>query len=108
MKLVLVIVHNDDAETVLRETLKAGFRATKLSSSGGFMHVGNTTLIMGVEDERLDELMKVVEKFSSRRTEMVSPLPNRYCEGCIVAAPIEVSVGGATIFVLEVEDYIQV
>ena len=62
MKLVIAIINNDDSHKVLSQIGRAGFYATKLSTTGGFLKAGNLTLLMGVEDERLDELLALLKE----------------------------------------------
>lgn len=108
MKFVVAIVHKNDADAVLKAALKASFRATRLSSKGGFLSSDNTTLLMGVEDERTDELIALIKKYSSRRKEILPPLPTQVFEGGLSSSPIEVSVGGATVFIIEAEEFFRV
>ena len=67
MKLVLAIVSNDDSPIAISELMREGFSATKLASSGGFLHAGNVTFMIGVEDERLNELKELLGKFCKKR-----------------------------------------
>lgn len=106
MKLVYAIVHSDDGHKVMDELNKKGFSVTKLCSSGGFLRSGNTTLITGVEEDKVDEVIAIIEKKSRSRKELVNPsLPSSGVGGMMLSYPIEVTVGGATVFVLDVERY---
>lgn len=58
MKLVLAIIHDEDAARLTTALNKEGFQVTKLASTGGFLRVGNTTMLIGVEEDRLDEALK--------------------------------------------------
>lgn len=107
MKLVIAIVHDDDVGVLLKALVKADFRSTKLSTSGGFLRAGNTTLLIGIEDERLDELVHVIESSCKTRKETVTT-PPLLGEGSLVSIPIEITVGGATVFVIDVEKYIRI
>lgn len=104
MKLVIAIVNNDDCQTVLTEITREGFSATKLSTSGGFLRAGNATLLLGVEDEKLDALLGIIGKFCSKRKQIVQTQPS-FNPDFFVSMPVEVSVGGATVFVLDVEQF---
>ncbi len=104
MKLVLAIVNNDDSGAVAAHLTKNGFYATKLATTGGFLKAGNTTFICGVEDERLEEVLEIIRAQSKRRTQMV-PTTTFYDAGLYAAYPVEVTVGGATIFVLDVAQF---
>ena len=75
MKLVIGIVNSDDVNELLSEITKASFQATKLSTSGGFLKMGNVTVLVGVEDERVDEVIEIFKECCSRRKQMVSTTP---------------------------------
>jgi len=107
MKLVVAIINNDDCQTVLGAITREGFSATKLSTSGGFLRAGNVTLLIGVEEERLDTLVGIIKEFSSKRTQYVTPSPS-YAAESFVTRPVEVAVGGATVFVLDVEQFYKI
>lgn len=107
MKLLIGIVNSDDANELLNEMNSLSFQATKLTTSGGFLKTGNVTFLVGVEDERLDELVSVFERCCSRRTQMVPTTPPFIGEGFLSAAPVEITIGGATIFVVDIEKFIK-
>ena len=73
MKLIIAIISNDDSYDVLSELTKAGFDATKLSTTGGFLSAGNVTLLIGVEDSRVDDVMEILRENCSRRTQLMPP-----------------------------------
>ena len=104
MKLIVAIVNTDDCHAVLGEITRNGFSATKLSTSGGFLRAGNTTLIIGAEDEKVTEIVDIFKQFSSKRTEMIETSPSITGEA-FLTMPVEVTVGGATVFVLDVEQF---
>jgi len=108
MKLLVGIVNNDDANELLNEMNKLSFQATKLSTSGGFLKTGNVTFLVGVEDERVDELISVFENCCSRRTQMVPTAPPFIGEGFLSATPVEITIGGATIFILDIEKFLKI
>ncbi len=104
MKLIFAIVSNDDSSKVSKELTKNRFSVTKLSTTGGFLMAGNTTFIIGTEDERVDEAIEIIGKHSKKRTQMV-PSSASYGVGMYTSFPVEVQVGGATIFVMNVERF---
>jgi uncharacterized protein YaaQ len=106
MKLIFAIVSNEDHHAVQSALTKHGFSVTKLSTTGGFLRIGNTTLIIGTEDEKVDTAIELIKKESQTRTEVV-PSTASYDLGRYASFPLEVSVGGATIFVLNVEQFIK-
>ena len=104
MKLILAIVSNDDSGAVASAMTKAGYQITKLATTGGFLMAGNTTFISGVADEKVQDVIDLIAKHSSRRTQVV-PSTSTMDVGMYSSFPVEVSVGGATIFVLNVEKF---
>ena len=106
MKLIVAIINNDDCPSVLSELTHKGYGATKLSTSGGFLKAGNSTLLIGTDDEKVDDVISIISEFSRKRTQMVTPSPSFMAEGCISRA-VEVTVGGATVFVLDVDKFIK-
>ena len=106
MKLIVAIINNDDCPNVLSKLSKKGFGATKLSTSGGFLRAGNSTLLIGVDDEKVDDVIEIINEFSRKRTQMVTPSPSFMTEGFISRA-VEVTVGGATVFVMDVDKFLK-
>lgn len=106
MKLIVAIINNDDCPSVLNELTHKGYGATRLSTSGGFLKSGNSTLLIGTEDENVDKVIEIISEFSRKRTQMVSPSPSFMAEGFISRA-VEVTVGGATVFVVDVDKFIK-
>ena len=106
MKLVVAIVHHEDAGALVDALLDREFRATRLSSSGGFLKQSNTTVILGVEDSADDEVLEIVREACHSRTQVVNPMPPIMEPGeFFMPYPLEVEVGGATVFVLPVERF---
>ena len=104
MKLILAILSNDDSPVASNALNKNGFSVTKLATTGGFLRAGNTTLIIGCEDEKVEAAIDIIKEYSSKRTEIV-PSTASYDIGRF---PVEVTVGGATIFVLDVAQFLKV
>lgn len=103
MKLITAIVNKEDSKTVNGELVQAGFTVTRLATTGGFLMAGNVTMLIGTEDEKVDECIAIISKFSRQRTEIV-PSTASYGVG-VTAFPLEVTVGGATIFVTNIERF---
>ena len=106
MKLVLAIVSGDDSSKVSRALTKANFSVTKLATTGGFLMSGNTTFIVGTDDEKVDDVLEILDKNSKTRKQMV-PTSASYGAGMFSSMPIEVQVGGATVFILDVEQFVK-
>ena len=106
MKLIISIVQDEDASRLINALMTEGFRVTKLATTGGFLRAGNTTLLVGVEDDKLQQAMEVIEKIcKSRKQVATTPTPISGTTGMYMPFPVEVTVGGATIFVLDVEQF---
>lgn len=124
MKLIFAIVQNDDSRNVINDLNKNGFRVTKLSSTGGFLKTGNVTLLVGVDESKVDTVIKIIKRNSQSRKQALSTptlssdhiLPNETDFNCTSdqlsgigglysSCMDEVIVGGATIFVTSVERY---
>lgn len=109
MKMVIAIVQDDDALDLVDNITDAGFRVTKLATTGGFLKSGNTTLLIGVEKERVDEVISLIEDVCKTRKQIVSsPSPMAGTTGVYIPYPVEVEVGGATLFVLDVDKYVRI
>lgn len=109
MKLIIAIVQDEDASRLINALMSDGYRVTKLATTGGFLRSGNTTLLIGVEDDKLQNALGIVEKIcKSRKQIATSPSPISGTTGVYVPYPIEVTVGGATIFVLDVEQFTKI
>lgn len=92
MKLIQAIVHSDDADAVINALLTQGFRATRMASTGGFLREGNTTIVSGVEEGQVDEVLNIIKQnVKSRLSTPAQPQAK------------EVEVHGAIVFVINVE-----
>lgn len=108
MKLIIAIVQDQDAISLIDDLTEMNYRVTKLASTGGFLKSGNTTLLMGVEDEEVDEVIGIVDRNCKTR-EITTSLLNITIPGeTYIPYPLEVKVGGATLFILEVEKHIRI
>ena len=102
MKLIFAIINNDDSHEVSTALTKSGFSATKLASTGGFLMAGNTTFLICTEDKCVDEAINIIRSRSRRRTLSVPAGQGRTDPS---AFPSEIAVGGATVFVTDVERF---
>lgn len=102
MKLVIAVVQRQDAGELLDALTSHGHRVTRISSEGGFLREGNVTLLIAIQDHETDPVLKDIREHCYTRTRYVSPLPPVAESGEFYPpAPIEVQVGGATVFVLK-------
>lgn len=104
MKLILAIINHDDANTVTQALTKKGFSSTKLATTGGFLMAGNMTLLICTDDERVDDCIGIISKCCKQRTEIV-PGTATLGLGIESTMPMEVTVGGATVMVTNVERF---
>lgn len=106
MKLVIAIVNHDDANLVTQALAKAGFSSTKLPTTGGFLMAGNVTILVGVEDERVEQVIGIIHEHSHSRKQIIPASYPMAIQGSFCPAPaMEVTVGGATVFVVDVERF---
>lgn len=105
MKLILAIIPNDDSMVATSALTKEGFFITKLSTTGGFLMVGNTTLLIGTEEERIPLIKEILSRHCSGRKQ-ISPSVSSFGRGLSdEGLGEETSVGGATMFVLNVDSF---
>ena len=106
MKLVLSIVHSDDAGRLVDTLVEKEYRATRINTAGGFLKESNATILVGVEDDQVEDVLAIVKVSCQSRTQYVNPMPPIMEPGeFYMPYPVEVQVGGATVFVLEVARY---
>jgi uncharacterized protein YaaQ len=106
MKLIVAIVHNEDAGALVEALLEKDYRATRLHSSGGFLKQSNATILVGVEEAQVEEVLAIARQTCTARTQIVNPMPPIMEPGeFFMPYPLEVEVGGATVFVLPVERF---
>ncbi len=103
MKMIMAIVQADDASRVMNALIEGNFRVTRIATEGGWLRRENSTILMGVEDNRVDEALKILANTGKQRTAYIS-VP-REVPGALNAQVIDVEVGGATVFVLNVERF---
>lgn len=107
MKLVIAVVSHDDANAVIQHLTKGGFSSTKLATTGGFLMAGNVTILTGVEDGKVEAVIEIIRKHSHSRKQIIPaayPMGG-HMGGYSPAPPMEVTVGGATVFVVDVERF---
>lgn len=107
MKIVFSIIHSDDSVNVTEELTLNHFSVTKLATTGGFMRKGNTTLMIGTEEERVEEAITIIKTECGKRKQVMYNMP--YTEnappGNCTVIPVTIDVGGAVIFVVDVDRY---
>ena len=108
-KLLISIVHSDDADQLITALREGGFSSTKISTTGGFLREGNATILVGTDEETVSDVLEIIRQNCHTRTQYVNPLPPVMEPGELyMPNPVEVQVGGAVIFVLDVERLIKI
>ena len=97
MKLVIAIIQREDSNNLQRAFVQNDFRATKLASQG------NTTFLIGCEDEKVDDVLKIIKQESRAREEIATP--HMLSTGYEITQPLRITVGGATCFVVPVDEF---
>ena len=104
MKMILAIINQDDANMVVNALMQEGYSVTKLSTTGGFLRAGNMTILIGVEDEKVPKVLNIIHKQSHSRRQVI-PTASELGMGYYPSMPVEVTVGGVTVFVLNVDQF---
>ncbi|MFP4697630.1 MAG: cyclic-di-AMP receptor [Eubacteriales bacterium] len=109
MKLVLTVIHDEDSHKLMDKLTEEGYMATKLASTGGLLRTGNTTLFVGVDKEKVDNVIDIIKSIckTTKQITLLNQPMTSIPEG-FVSYPIEVTVGGATIFVVDVDKYLKI
>lgn len=108
VKLVLAVIQDKDSNRLTDALAENNYKTTKLSTSGGFLKEGNTTLMIGVEDHLVDDVLNVIRDNCSQRDQMVAPIsPMGGNADSYIPKPVKVEVGGATVFVMPVDSFFQ-
>ena len=106
MKLLIAVIQGEDAAATVQALSGAGISVTKLSSSGGFLQQGNATLMIGVDNDRVDNAIALLRENCRERSQYMTPMPPMVEPGeFFMPYPVEVQVGGATVFVVDVERF---
>ena len=104
MKMIIAILNADDASTVVQNLMKNGFSVTKLSTTGGFLRAGNVTVLIGVDNSKVQDVIDIISTYSKSRKQLI-PTTSEAGINFYPSVPVEVTVGGATIFVLDAERF---
>ena len=105
-KLVLAVLQGSDSDNTIRNLNEQGFMVTVLSSTGGFLKKKSTTVMIGVEEDRLDSALELLQKYAGRRKETVYQsvtMPHGEMSS-VPPVPMEVIAGGAAVFVLSLDE----
>lgn len=106
MKMIIAIVQSKDSNRLRKAFNTANIRVTQLSTTGGFLREGNATFLIGIEDDRVQDVLEIIKKNAESREQYVTSQMHIDVEGGS-AFPVNVKVGGATVFVLPVDNFIK-
>src|SRR5438445_4584047 len=106
MKLVIAVVQGEDAQRTVAALTQAGVSSTRISSTGGFLQQGNVTLLVGVDEEKVPATVQIIRDNCRERSRYLTPvMPSAEPGDFLAAFPVEVQVGGATVFVVPVDAF---
>ena len=106
MKLVIAVIQGEDATQTVQALSSAGISVTKMASSGGFLQQGNATLLIGVDDDKVEQALTLIRENCRERSQYMTPMPPMVEPGeFFMPYPVEVQVGGATVWVVDVERF---
>ncbi|QAS52756.1 cyclic-di-AMP receptor [Halobacillus litoralis] len=108
MKMIIAVVQDKDSNRLTEALSENDFKTTKLSTTGGFLREGNTTFMIGCDDDEVDDALDIIKKNCSQREQMVAPIsPMGGNADSYIPKPVKVEVGGATVFILPVDSFFQ-
>ena len=106
MKLIIAIINKDDTGHLTKDLIKNGFFITTLNTTGGFLRSENHTALIGVDDEKVSEVLEIIERNCQTRKRIIpGTMADFYPMAGHISVPLEVTVGGATVFVLDVAQF---
>jgi len=107
VKLVIAVVHGEDERALVESLTEREHRVTQLRSQGGFLKQSNATVMVGVEDAQVEDVLEIIRRTCRSRTEIFNPAPPPILSPgeFVLPMPVEVTFGGATVFVVDVERY---
>jgi uncharacterized protein YaaQ len=106
MKLIVAVIHDRDQKRTSESLLRAGYKFTKIASTGGFLREGNVTLLMGAEADEVENVLAIINDSCKTREQYVNVMPPEAAPvGTFLANPVKVQVGGAVAFVMDVERF---
>jgi uncharacterized protein YaaQ len=99
VKLLIAIIHRDDADQVMESLMRGGHRATRISTAGGFLHEGNATILVGAEAEDVPHVLDILKEHTHEHVQRAPGLLR------VLSSQSEVRIGAATIFVLDLHSF---
>src|SRR6056297_2252993 len=107
-KMVVAIVHDHDAHDLMDNLSSEGYIATKMASTGGFLREGNTTFIIGTDKNHIKDVLNIISDNCKSRERTIAPMsPVANSLAGYYTFPMDIKIGGATVFILDVEQFIK-
>lgn len=103
MKLVITVVEDSDVAFLMEALVEDGFQATKLASTGGFLLQGNTTLLIGVQNNQVEEVLGIIRTTCAPRKKIIPQIAPELPTA--IGVPVEIEAGGAIVFVIDVNQF---
>ena len=103
MKLEITVVEDNDVAFLMESLVKNGYKATKLASTGGFLLQGNTTLLIGGQDQEVDPVLEIIRSTCAPRKKIIPQIAPELPTA--IGVPVEIEAGGAIVFVLNVDEF---
>ena len=103
MKLVITVVEDNDVAFLMESLIKNGYQATKLASTGGFLLQGNTTLLIGVQNEQVEPVLEIIRSTCAPRKKIIPQIAPELPTA--IGVPVEIEAGGAIAFVIDVQEF---
>lgn len=103
MKLVLAVIQNEDESPLIQAMETRGLGITRIGSSGGFLRANNVTLMMAVEDDQIEHVLDLLNKYCKRRTKQLRPSAPAMEARERFPGAVPIQIGGATVFILNLE-----
>lgn len=109
MKLVIIVTQKEDSKKLEEALVENKYQLTKIDSSGGFLKKKNYTFLVGISDEKLNDLLELVKSICKKRKEVVTtPDFGDSLGETLITNGAKVQEGGATVFVTEVSKFMKV
>lgn len=106
MKLIIAVVQDEDTDVLTETLVEANYRFTIISTTGSFLRTGNTSIMLGVEDEGVEGVMAILRRTCRRRTQIAVPYSPALEPGLLyMPENFEVEVGGAVVFMANVSRF---
>lgn len=112
MKLVVIVTHKDKEKELEKELVSKNLPLTRLESRGGFLKQKNSTFLLGVEENKVEEIMEVVKQVCKTKEELVAApapaIPDPGEASLPLNGSTKIKVGGATVFVADIDKFMKV